>query len=74
MPKLKVLTAKKLLRWLHKKGCESIRKKGSHLFLYWSKYDKTTIIPMHTGDLPRGTIRKILKDLDIDIKIYEKET
>lgn len=36
---------------------------GSHLKLRLN--DKTTIIAMHRDDMPTGTFRKILKDLDL---------
>lgn len=36
---------------------------GSHLQIRLN--GKTTVIPMHRADLPTGTFRKILKDLDL---------
>jgi predicted RNA binding protein YcfA (HicA-like mRNA interferase family) len=36
---------------------------GSHLKLRLN--DKTTVIAMHRDDMPMGTFRKILKDLDL---------
>ena len=39
------------------------RSPGSHLKLRLN--GKTTVIPMHRGDMPTGTFRKILKDLSL---------
>jgi len=44
----------------------AIRQKGSHRF-YRHNDGRTTIVPMHAGDLDRTLIRKILKDIDLSI-------
>jgi len=38
---------------------------GSHEIWYNSDSDKYTTIPNHSGDLPEGTLRAILKQADI---------
>ena len=38
---------------------------GSHEIWYNSNTDKYTTIPNHTGDMPEGTLRAILKQADI---------
>lgn len=65
MSKLKIVPAKTIIKWLEKNGFQVIRQKGSHAFL--AKGELFTTVPLHTKDLPRGTIRKILKDTDIAI-------
>jgi predicted RNA binding protein YcfA (HicA-like mRNA interferase family) len=54
-------------------GIKEVRQKGSHIFL--ASFDKkhSSVLPMHTTDLPRGTIRAILRDLDISIEKYQNE-
>jgi len=46
--------------------------KGSHTV--WRHEDgRTTTIPVHPGkELPRGLIRKILKDIDLSVNDYLK--
>ena len=39
---------------------------GSHEIWYNPKGDAYTTIPNHTGDLPEGTLRAILKQAKID--------
>ena len=38
---------------------------GSHEIWYSSKSNRYTTIPNHTGDMPEGTLRAILKQADI---------
>lgn len=71
MTKLKIVPAKKIIKWLEEKGFKTIRQKGSHVFL--QKEEFFTTVPIHNKDLPRGTILKILKDCDISKKTYKKE-
>ena len=57
------MTAKEVLKMLHKNGWEEVpnRTKGSHVQLkHPSKPGKVTI-PMHSGDIPPGTLNSILK-------------
>jgi predicted RNA binding protein YcfA (HicA-like mRNA interferase family) len=37
--------------------------KGSHRKIWLN--GRFTVIPMHAGDMPRGTLRAILRDLDV---------
>lgn len=57
------MTAKEVLKMLHKNGWEEVpnRAKGSHVQLkHPSKPGKVTV-PMHSGDIPPGTLNSILK-------------
>jgi len=71
MTKLKIVPAKKIIKWLENKGFKIIRQKGSHVFL--QKEELFTTVPLHNKDLPRGTILKILKDCDISKETYKEE-
>lgn len=53
--------AKELLRFLYKHGYEEIRQKGSHRILTHADRPML-IVPVHSGDLPRGLFLRILKD------------
>jgi predicted RNA binding protein YcfA (HicA-like mRNA interferase family) len=52
--------AKEILRKLKRAGFEERRQSGSHLVLR-DKNGRQTYLPMHTGDVPTGTFRSILK-------------
>jgi predicted RNA binding protein YcfA (HicA-like mRNA interferase family) len=55
------VTAKEILKELHRDGWIEIDKRGSHLNLkHPSKPGKVTV-PIHSGDLPKGTLNSILK-------------
>jgi len=65
MPRLPAVKPKKIVKVLKKLEFEEIRQKGSHKFFYRKKDNKSTVIPVHTKDLGRGLLRKILNDIDI---------
>ncbi len=52
-------------RWLKRQGCtfELSRGKGSHVTV--PRGSKITVMPMHSRDLPIGTIEAIKKQLDL---------
>ena len=57
------MTAKEILKILHSDGWKEIsnRTKGSHVQLkHPSKSGKVTM-PVHSGDIPPGTLNSILK-------------
>lgn len=64
MPKVPVFTAKRLVRALQKKGFIFIRQKGSHA-IFQHPDGRITVIPMHSGDVPPGTLKGILDDIGI---------
>ncbi len=65
MPKLPILTPKKLIKILNKLGFEEDHKTGSHFIFYDTKTKRRAVIPFHTKDLPKGTILSILKQTGI---------
>jgi predicted RNA binding protein YcfA (HicA-like mRNA interferase family) len=62
-----------MCKLLENEGFAAIRQKGSHRF-YRHADGRTTIIPMHTTDLDRTLVRKILKDIDISIDDYNRKS
>lgn len=56
------LTPKKLIKILHKNSFYFIRQNGSHAL--FKNFDKNlkVIVPMHSKDIPIGTLKAILKD------------
>ncbi len=66
-----IIKWKKLLTILKKLWAITLRQKGSHCIIKYK--EKITIIPLHGGkDLPKWTIRKILRDLNLDYSDIKK--
>ena len=73
MPKLNIISTKKMMKILKLLGFELIRTKGSHHFFFNSKTGKTTTIPVHGNeDLGVGIVKEILRDIELDIEHYER--
>jgi predicted RNA binding protein YcfA (HicA-like mRNA interferase family) len=65
MPKLPPLTSQKVIRILEKKGFVLARTKGSHQ-IYWNELSRRQVtVPLHTCELPIGTLLEILKQAGI---------
>jgi predicted RNA binding protein YcfA (HicA-like mRNA interferase family) len=45
---------------------------GSHEIWHNPATNKFTTIPNHTGDMPEGTLRAILKQADVDVEDFIK--
>ncbi|MDI6602981.1 MAG: type II toxin-antitoxin system HicA family toxin [Patescibacteria group bacterium] len=71
MPKLPVITPKKLVRILKEIGFELDHTTGSHFIFYNPKTKKRAVVPYHLKDLPKGTLISILKEAGIDRKQFE---
>jgi len=73
MPKLPIVSARKLIRVLKKKGFVLHRTKGSH-HTYIRAIDQLTVtVPVHPGhDLGRGLTMEILKEADISAEEFLK--
>ena len=70
--KLTLATGERMCKIVSKLGFKMAHQTGSHTV--WKHADgRTTTIPVHPGrELPRGLIRKILRDIDISIDEYLK--
>lgn len=66
MAKSPNITAADLIRLLKQHGSEFIRAKGSHQILKNRTTGKMTVVPMHRGDLPKGTLLAILRQTGLD--------
>lgn len=65
MPKLPVVKAKEAVRVISILGFVQHKKmKGSHLVMRHVD-DRRTTIPMHSKDIPTGTLLAILRDIKI---------
>lgn len=65
MPKLPVLTPKKLLAKLKKLGFEEDHTTGSHFILYHVTTRRRAVVPIHLRDIPKGTLSSILREAGI---------
>ncbi len=62
MEHLRSLTAKQIVRALKQAGfIEHRQRRTSHLLLVHPERKLRTVVPMHHGDLPRGTVRAIIR-------------
>jgi predicted RNA binding protein YcfA (HicA-like mRNA interferase family) len=61
MPKLPVLTHRKVVRILESKGFVLDRSKGSHHIYYNPETKRRAVVPVHKKDLPKGTLLEILR-------------
>ncbi|HOD42528.1 MAG TPA: type II toxin-antitoxin system HicA family toxin [Candidatus Wallbacteria bacterium] len=71
MVKLAGFSYKSVIKKLKKNGFRFLRNAaGSHEIWYNQETNLYTTIPNHTGDLPEGTLRAILKQAGIDPKEF----
>jgi predicted RNA binding protein YcfA (HicA-like mRNA interferase family) len=67
MTRLPSTSARRVLAALERAGFVVIRSRGSHRFLqHRGDATRRTVIAVHSGDLPEGTLRAILKQVRID--------
>ena len=71
MSRFKIVTSIQIYKLVENICFMPIRQRGSHKF-YRHSDGRTTVIPMHAGDLDRSLIHKILKDIEITIDDYNK--
>ena len=72
MPKLPVVKAKELVRVLYKLGFFEYHRVGSHAQFKHEDGRRTTI-SIHAGkDIKRGTLKGILRDIDVEVEDFIK--
>ncbi|OGZ24246.1 MAG: hypothetical protein A2896_00140 [Candidatus Nealsonbacteria bacterium RIFCSPLOWO2_01_FULL_43_32] len=65
MPKLPVISYKKLVKILVKFGFQLDHTTGSHFIFYHPQTKKRAVVPRHLKDLPKGTLMSILREAGI---------
>ncbi len=65
MPKLPVLSSKRIIAILEQNGFRLKRSSGSHFIFSNLITGRKAIVPHHTRDLPKGTLLSILKQAGI---------
>ena len=67
------MTYTELTRKLRALGCQFKRQsKGSHEIWHNPRVNRSASIPHHSGDIPEGTLRAILKQLEISREEIER--
>ena len=66
MPKLS-LTPKKLVKLLKQNGFVFTRQNGSHAIFRNDEKERKVVVPIHSKDIPKGTLHAILKDAGISL-------
>ena len=69
-PRLPAVTAKELVRVAERLGFLFRRQRGSHAIYVRASDQARVVIPMHTGELKRKTLRAIIQDLKISVEEF----
>lgn len=70
MSRLPTVKPRQVVRALKRAGFEEHHQRGSHLYLRHPQTRRMTSVPMHPGDLPRGTLRAILRQVEITLEDF----
>ena len=71
MPRLPVVTAKQLIHTITKTGFVHIRSRGSHQ-IFEHTDGRYVVVPVHSRDIPKGTLHAMLKDIEISTEEFRK--
>ena len=69
MPKLVPISHRELARKLRRAGYVEIRTRR-HPVYYLAEKDLTIPVPSHPGDVPKGTLRAIVREMEISIEEF----
>jgi len=64
---LPVLKPRQVVAALEKAGFETKRRTGSHVIMYKTDLRRPISIPQHPGDLPKGTLRAIIREAGLTV-------
>jgi predicted RNA binding protein YcfA (HicA-like mRNA interferase family) len=68
MTRLPAVSPRRLIRALEKVGFVVQRQSGSHVVMKKYSGNLRVIIPYHSADIPKGTLRNILRDANLTIE------
>ena len=68
--RLPALKPREVIGALEKAGWYVHRQKGSHLIMHKAGSSIIIVIPLHTHDLPKGTLRGILSDAELSVEEF----
>ena len=69
MPKLVPISHRELARKLRRAGFVEIRTRR-HPVYYSAEKDLTIPIPSHPGDVPKGTLRAIVREMQVSVEEF----
>ncbi len=69
-PTLPAVTARELTRALEKAGFVLRRQRGSHQIFQHVQTGQRVSVPVHSGDVPKGTLRQILRTADLSVERF----
>lgn len=61
------MTPSKLIKLLKRHGFVFIRQNGSHAIFKNDQENKKVVVPIHSKDIPKGTLGAILKDAGVKL-------
>ncbi len=61
------MTPSKLIKLLRQDGFVFVRQSGSHAVFKNDQENKKVVVPIHSRDIPKGTLHAILKDAGIKL-------
>lgn len=67
---LPVLKPRQVVAALEKAGFEVRRQTGSHVIMYKTGIRYPISIPLHPGDIPKGTLRAIIREAGLAIEEF----
>lgn len=73
MPKFPSFKPRDIEKILHKNGFILIRQTGSHRVYHNPKSDKVAVVPYHSRDIAKGTVRSIIKQSGLDESRFLKK-
>jgi len=69
--RLPALTAREVIRALERAGFREARRSGSHVrLIHASDPARKITVPMHAGDLKRGTMRAIIAQAGLTVEAF----
>jgi predicted RNA binding protein YcfA (HicA-like mRNA interferase family) len=68
--RLPAVKPKEVIGALEKAGWRVHRQRGSHVSMHKEGVPELVIIPLHSGDLPKGTLRAIIEDAGLSIEQF----
>jgi predicted RNA binding protein YcfA (HicA-like mRNA interferase family) len=69
-PELPALKPQQVIQALERAGFERRRQSGSHIILYKPALCRPVSIPLHTQDMPIGTLRAIIRQAGLSVKEF----
>lgn len=71
-PELPTLKPREVIIALEKAGFLLKRQTGSHVILYKIGISRHISIPIHPGDMPKGTLRAIIRQANLTVEGFLK--